>query len=181
MIIKELKEEISNLYTITNNHILYTEITKLLTINSLSKEAQQEFKEFSSDKMVLPGLYNLSRFFGENENVDVLKKAIKNRKHNFYVPDEKYYAICIDDGNIWKEHINSLYKFNKIKDYLKQGIYKEKDLVALSKLKDYEINYPNRVLWDSSLFNSEIDKKTKSYLMENKLMYIPSEKENFLK
>ena len=53
------------------------------------------------------------------------------------------------------------------------------DYISLSRLKEYELEHPNQVVWLGSIV-CDIDKKISNWLYKNKLGFKPNKEESFL-
>lgn len=164
--IKKLKKEINKIIRI-KGHILYNQYNNFpLLKNCNSKWLKENFKEYNNQKNFIAGIYNLTRLVSKNIIIDEFKELLQQINNsfdeNYYIPNEKFYAIN-PNANSWGNFIISIEPADKILNL--------SDVISLSKLKEFEMRHPNMMAWNG-VFNKG-DKKTTKKLIKEKLMSKP--------
>lgn len=164
--IKKLKKEINKIVRI-KKHILYNQYYDFPLLKDCgSVWLKENFKEYDNQTNFIAGIYNLTRLVSKNITIDEFKELLKQINNsfdeNYYVPNEKYYAIN-PNANSWANFVISIEPASKIINL--------SDAISLSKLKEFEIKHPNMMAWDG-IFNKG-DKKITKKLIKEKLMFKP--------
>lgn len=174
---KKIRTEIKKIVRI-NDHILYEQYSDFPLLKySNSEWLKENFSDWKEQKNFLPGLYNIARFLDNNETMEELINKLKAVDASFafnksyYTPNERFYAIKPYTTDPWSDWILEV---REQKDY-----DKEDNLISLSKLKEFEMNYPNMIVYDG-IFNN-LEKKETKRLIKEKLIFKPIsyEKEYF--
>ena len=116
-------------------------------------QAQLDVLKASTSKLIANDALELSVLIADNYNMDTSETAMKLFSYADMLSAQQQYkeAIILYDSvlNNFKNHtLNDEIIFRKAKIKLKQHLYKE----AIKHLENLEINYPNSILLDNSLY-----------------------------
>lgn len=175
--LKRLEKEIKKIIPI-RKHILYNQYADFPLLKNCNSEwLKENFKEWENQDRFIPGLYNLIRFMPKDITLEEFKKHLYNVDNSFnfnksyfnYISrNDRYYAIKIKGiTNPWSDFIIEIYK----KEDAEKKITSGEELISLSRLKEYEMERPNMVVYDG-IFN-DADKKTTRELIRQKLLIKP--------
>jgi len=174
--IRMIKNKIKKILPVYDNRMAY----KAESICPLLKDCKDDFllenfSKWSEQEGFLTGLYNILRFGFSSieelkEHFEKIEYAYRFDK-TYYQEGDKFYAEKnrSKDGSCWDNCIISVFSFDEIKNKNRD------DFIALSRLKEYELENPNQVVWLGFLNNS--DKNTSKWLYKNKLAFKPVKEE----
>ena len=135
------------------------------------------FFEWNEQTDFLTGLYNLLRF--DFTSIEEMKNHIHKIEYdfifnkNYYEPNSLYYGEKNYTNSCWDNFMISVVPSAEIN---KNSL---DSYIALSRLKEYELEHPNQVIWLGSVV-CNTDKKTFKWLYKNKLGFKPNKEESFL-
>ena len=174
--IKEIKKRIKKILPTYHGRLKYKVDCPLLK-NCNDSFLIDNFFEWNEQTDFLTGLYNLLRFDFTST------KEIKNHIHkieqsfifdkSYYEPNSLYYGEKNNTVSCWDNFIISIVPSAKIN---KNNL---DNYIALSRLKEYELEHPNQVIWLGSVV-CNTDKKTFKWLYKSKLGFKPNKEESFL-
>jgi len=180
--IKILQKEIKKIIKTVDNRITYKAYETIPLIKDCNNTFLKEnFSEWRETEKVLGAIFNLSKYY---YTIDEIKSQLKQIERNFafnisyWVDGEEYYIEKIQCVSPFDECILSILSTDKIEYFIKNQERQKEEFVALSKLKDYELNHPNQKVWDSNCWN-DLPKKLTKQLIKEGLIIKPSKKEEW--
>lgn len=174
--IKEIKKRIKKILPTYHGRLKYKVDCPLLK-NCNDSFLIDNFFEWNEQTDFLTGLYNLLRF--DFTSIKEIKNHIHKIEQSFifdksyYEPNSLYYGEKNNTDSCWDNFIISIVPSAKIN---KNNL---DNYIALSRLKEYELEHPNQVIWLGSVV-CNTDKKTFKWLYKNKLGFKPNKEESFL-
>jgi len=175
---KKIQSEIRKEIKTVHNRIIYKAYENMPLIKDCKSDfIKANFSEWNEVKFALGGIFNLSKFYYTIDDIkSQLKEASKKFSFNvsYWNENEDYYCEKIYCETFLDECIISVMSSDKVKYFLEQGREKS-DFIAISRLKEYEIDHPNQKVWAVDCWNDLPKKITKKMIKEN-LIIKPSKK-----
>ena len=174
--IKEIKKRIKKILPTYHGRLKYKVDCPLLK-NCNDSFLIDNFFEWNEQTDFLTGLYNLLRF--DFTSIKEIKNHIHKIEQSFifdksyYEPNSLYYGEKNYADTCWDNFMISIIFSNEI------DVNNLNDYIALSRLKEYELEHPNQVIWLGSVV-CNTDKKTFKWLYKNKLGFKSNKEESFL-
>ena len=176
--VKEIKNRIKKILPTYHGRLKY----KAESVCPLLKNCEdsfliENFSEWNEQTDFLTGLYNLLRF--NFHSINEIKEHIHKIEYSFnfnksyYKPGELYYGEKNYADTCWDNFMISIISSNEI------DASNLNDYISLSRLKEYELEHPNQVVWLGSIV-CDVDKKISNWLYKNKLGFKPNKEESFL-
>ena len=167
--IKEIKKRIKKILPTYHGRLKYKVDCPLLK-NCNDSFLIDNFFEWNEQTDFLTGLYNLLRF--DFTSINKIEQSFIFDK-SYYEPNSLYYGEKNNTVSCWDNFIISIVPSAKIN---KNNL---DNYIALSRLKEYELEHPNQVIWLGSVV-CNTDKKTFKWLYKSKLGFKPNKEESFL-
>ena len=158
--IKEIKKRIKKILPTYHGRLKYKVDCPLLK-NCNDSFLIDNFFEWNEQTDFLTGLYNLLRF--DFTSIKEIKNHIHKIEQSFifdksyYEPNSLYYGEKNNTDSCWDNFIISIVPSTEIN---KNNL---DNYIALSRLKEYELEHPNQVIWLGSVVCNTNKKTFKLY------------------